>query len=106
MASDAVYPRIVDRAELPPGKCAVTGDIDGPFIDTGTDMVDPANINMKYRIYIHLPYLKFNIARDLCGLVDPEEAPESDVLEAYRERAEAAELALGLVQKAKEEVPA
>lgn len=42
--------RIVERAEMPPGKCLLSGDIDGPFLDTRTyaSEIDPY-------IYIHVP---------------------------------------------------
>ena len=45
--------KIVDRATNPPAKCAVTGDIDGPFIDTGSwcQNVDPY-------IYLHVPWVE------------------------------------------------
>ena len=101
MPSEAVFPCVVQRAERHPAKCLITGDIDGPFIDTGIDIPDRQNASMRLRIYLNLSYVKHNIARDLLGLIDPEDAPESDQLAEYRERAEAAELALGLVQKAK-----
>ncbi len=28
--------KVVTKAVQPPGKCLLTGDIDGPFVDTGT----------------------------------------------------------------------
>jgi hypothetical protein len=54
---------IVEKAEMHPAKCCVTGDIDGPFIDTGSwcDSVDP-------RIYLHAPLVE-QYARDLLGMV-------------------------------------
>ena len=60
--------KIVEKAEQPPAKCAVTGDIDGPFIDTGAwlPQVDPY-------IYLHVPLVE-QMARDLLGMV-----PEKDV---------------------------
>ena len=60
--------RIVTRAEHHPAKCAVTGDIDGPFIDTEAWLpeADP-------RIYLHVPLVE-QMARDLLGMV-----PEEDV---------------------------
>jgi hypothetical protein len=68
------FPRIVEHASQPPGKCAVTGDIDGPFIDTGKDIVDPANANLIYRIYLHVPYVE-QLARQL-GMVRGEDQIE------------------------------
>lgn len=60
--------KIVENAAKPPGKCIVTGDIDGPFIDTGTyaGEIDPY-------IYLHAPYVE-QLARELLGMV-----PASDV---------------------------
>jgi hypothetical protein len=62
---------------------------------------DHEHPELRYRVYLSVPYVKFNIARDLLGMVDPEDAPESDELAQARERAEAAELALGLLDEAK-----
>lgn len=107
MPSEAQFPCLVDRATEPPGKCAITGDGDGPFIDTGLYADDPHGLQdaehpeLRYRVYLSVPYVKHNIARDLLGMVDPEDAPESDELAEARTRAEAAELALGLVQREK-----
>lgn len=54
---------IVEKAEMHPAKCCVTGDIDGPFIDTGSwsDSIEP-------RIYLHVPLVE-QYARDLLGMV-------------------------------------
>jgi hypothetical protein len=68
------YPRLVEHASQPPGKCIVTGDIDGPFIDTGRDMVDPLNPNMVFRVYLHAPYVE-QLARIL-GMVQGEDQIE------------------------------
>ena len=35
---------IVETATFPPGRCAVSGTVDGPFIDTGSDMFYPGRI--------------------------------------------------------------
>ena len=105
MASDAVFPCVVQRAERHPAKCYITGDIDGPFFDTGVDIEDPGNFSMRLRIYLNVSYVR-TLARDHLGLYDLDEIPESDQLAEYRERAEAAELALGLVNKEKEKVAA
>jgi hypothetical protein len=70
----AEYPCIVDKATVPPGRCAVTGDIDGPFIDTGKDIVDPGNPNLIFRIYLHVPYVE-QMAR-LSGMVQGEDQIE------------------------------
>ncbi len=73
--------RIVDRAEMPPAQCAITGDIDGPFIDTGSwavhDIPTPDGWQLP-RVYLHVPVVK-QMARDLLGMV-----PEEDV-QALRE---------------------
>ena len=62
--------KIVERAEMPPAKCAVTGDIDGPFIDTGAwcPNVDPY-------IYLHVPYVE-QLAREVLGMVSQDEVEE------------------------------
>lgn len=68
--------RIVERAEHNPAQCAITGDIDGPFIDTGSwavfDVPTPEGW-IEPRIYLHVPVVK-QMARDLLGMV-----PEEDV---------------------------
>lgn len=58
---------IVENAVKPPGKCIVTGDIDGPFIDTGcyAGEIDPY-------VYLHVPYVE-QAARELLGMVSKEE---------------------------------
>lgn len=66
-------PRIVQRATMPPAKCVISGDIDGPFIDTGVrcDQVAPY-------IYLHVPVVEW-LARELCEMV-----PKAEV-DAIRE---------------------
>ncbi len=75
MENDSLYPRIVEHATEPPGKCCLTGDIDGPFVDTGKDIVDPGNLSLTYRLYIHLPYL-LELGRRFGNLVDAEDQEE------------------------------
>lgn len=66
---------------MPPANCVVSGDIDGPFIDTGVrcDQVAPY-------IYLHVPVVEF-YARELLEMV-----PKAEVeamrkqLEDYSER--------------------
>lgn len=62
--------KIVEKATMPPAKCAVTGDIDGPFIDTGgyCPNVDPY-------IYLHVPVVE-QMARELLGMVPAAEVDE------------------------------
>lgn len=62
--------KIVDKATQAPAKCALTGDIDGPFIDTGCWLpeVDPY-------IYLHVPIVE-QMARDLLGMVPEKEVAE------------------------------
>jgi hypothetical protein len=69
--------QIVDKALLPPGKCIATGDIDGPFIDTGTW----ANVVGQTRIVLHAPAVEF-WAQELLEMV-----PKAEV-EALREQVE------------------
>lgn len=85
--------RIVTRAEQPPAKCAITGDIDGPFIDTGCWLpeADPY-------IYLHVPVVE-QMARDLLGMVPEEEVTAlrdavehlSDIVEEQHKKLEAYE---------------
>lgn len=63
-------PKIVEKANMPPAKCAVTGDIDGPFIDTGAWCA-----NVDPYIYLHVPYVE-QLARDLLGMVPKSEIEE------------------------------
>lgn len=54
-------PALVARAFKAPGSCIVTGDIDGPFVETQTD-IDTG------RIYLHAPWVE-QVARDLLDMV-------------------------------------
>lgn len=76
---------LVARGFEAPGYCAVTHDIDGPFIDTGviTDFHEG-------RIYLHAPWVE-QVARDLLGMV-----PKADY-EALLERVEGFEEKLAQV---------
>lgn len=65
---------IVDKALMAPGKCAVTGDMDGPFIDTGSW----ARHHDPY-IYLHVPLVEY-YARELLGMVPKEDL---DLVEEY-----------------------
>jgi len=67
--------QIVDKALLPPGKCIATGDIDGPFIDTGCW----ANVLGQTRVVLHAPAVEY-WARELLEMV-----PKAEV-EALREQ--------------------
>lgn len=57
-------PSLTDKAEMPPARCIVSGDAEGPFIDTHcyAAEVDPY-------IYLSVSYIK-EIARDLLGMVE------------------------------------
>lgn len=63
-------PRIVEKAEMPPARCLISGDFEGPFVDTQTYAaeVDPY-------IYLSVAYVK-EVARDLLGMVDQKEVDE------------------------------
>lgn len=60
---------LVQRAVRPPGKCAVTGDIDGPFIDCG---IKYENRGYWTRLYLHAPWVE-QVGRDQLGMI-----PRSD----------------------------
>lgn len=38
---------IVETATFPPGYCAITGSGDGPFVDTGSDMIRPGRVYLS-----------------------------------------------------------
>lgn len=69
--------KVVQHAPMAPAKCAVSGDIDGPFIDTGVWVRhhDPY-------LYLHVPVVEY-WARELLEMV-----PKADV-DAIREQFEA-----------------
>ena len=75
------HPFITKRATQPPGKCAVTGDIDGPFLDCGKSY---ENRGYWQRLYLHLPWLEEQAVKHL-GLVSRDE------ISSLEDRAEAAE---------------
>lgn len=54
---------VVDKALNAPGKCLVTGDFDGPFIDTGCW----ASVDDPY-VYLHVPLVEY-YGRELLGMV-------------------------------------
>jgi hypothetical protein len=62
--------KVVDQALQPPAKCLVTGDTDGPFIDTGTW----ARQHDPY-IYLHVPLIEY-YARELLGMVSAEKVAD------------------------------
>jgi hypothetical protein len=75
--------KLVDAATKPPGKCLLTGDMDGPFIDTErwANHVDPY-------IYIHAPTVE-EMARDLLGMVPKSEVDDlRQQLDDYRDQIE------------------
>ena len=104
---EAAYPILIERATEPPGNCIITGDIDGPFIDTGRDIIDPSNYELKYRVYIHAPYVEFNLARDLLGMVSKDDVKAlEDERDDLQEQLDALQMAFDALTNAKKEVPA
>lgn len=87
--STTVAPFLTERPG-PPGKCVVSGDIDGPFVDMG---IRYENRNQYQRLLIHAPIIE-QVARDLLGLV-----PRSEI-EALEDRAETAEQEAAALQAA------
>jgi hypothetical protein len=59
---------VVPTAKFAPGKCAVSGDTQGPFIDTG------AVIPRYGRIYLSIPHIKLRLAEH--KLLDTDEVTE------------------------------
>ena len=82
MPRATIAPKLVQRATHRPGKCAVTADIDGPFIDCG---IEYENRNYWTRLYLHAPWVE-QVARDCLNMV-----PRSEIaaLEARVKEAEA-----------------
>ena len=73
---------LVEQGHLPPGKCIATGDIDGPFIDTGCW----ANVVGQTRIYLHAPAVQF-WAQELLEMVPKAEVDAMrEQLAAYADR--------------------
>jgi hypothetical protein len=73
---------LVEQGHLPPGKCIATGDIDGPFIDTGCW----ANVVGQTRIYLHAPAVQF-WAQELLEMVPKAEVDAlREQLASYAER--------------------
>jgi hypothetical protein len=48
---------VVQKGELAPGCCVLTGDIDGPFLDTGF-VVNQETVGLFPRAYLHVPLVK------------------------------------------------
>lgn len=74
---------IVDKALIAPAKCAVTGDMDGPFIDTGSWVRhhDPY-------VYLHVPLVEY-YARELLGMVSRDKLEELEAqLSSYQAEVE------------------
>ncbi len=63
------HPFVTKRATQPPGKCAVTHDIDGPVLDCG---VSYENRGYWQRLYLHLPWVEEQGIKH-CGLVSKDE---------------------------------
>lgn len=75
-------PHIVEQANMPPGQCLFSGDLEGPFIDLG--IVAPW---VKPYGYLSVSYVEY-LARDLLGMVSGKEVEKEvdalkDQLAAY-----------------------
>lgn len=73
--------KVVDQALIAPAKCAVSGDMDGPFIDTGVWVRhhDPY-------LYIHVPVVEY-WARELLDMVPRPRVEELEAqLASYAEK--------------------
>ena len=94
-------PRLVQRANKKPGKCIITGDIDGPFIDCGIRYNDGGYWNW---IYLHTAWLEQMCTQflDMVPRSDYEAALEEH--EETREQLEALQIAFDALTNAKKEV--
>ncbi len=81
MPRETSRPTLVEKAKLPPGKCAVTGDIDGPFIDCG---IKYENRGYWQRLYLHAPWVE-QIARQHLGMVKDTDDSEVEELKSELE---------------------
>lgn len=101
MPNEYVRPTFVERAKLPPGKCVITGDIDGPFIDCG---IKYENRGFWTRMYLHTPWVE-QVARDLLGMLPRSEKVrlEARIAELESEK-EALDIAFQALSR--EKVPA
>lgn len=78
MPPEPMRPQVVQRAAFPPGKCIVTHDIDGPFLDCGIKYEVAGYWN---RMYLHLPWIEEQ-ARKHLGMVP---RAELEAVEAEKE---------------------
>lgn len=88
--------QIVKKATLFPAKCLLTGDLDGPFLDTG--LYSEGN-----RVYLHVP-----MAQQIGKAVGMTPAADDRIteLEAQVAELEPKALAWDAIQGAREEIPA
>ena len=94
---------LVQRAARPPGKCAVTGDIDGPFVDCG---IKYENRGYWTRLYLHAPWVE-QVGRDLLGMVPQDELEAvEDEKKVLEDELEALQIAFDALTNAKAETPA
>lgn len=92
-------PTLVQRAAFRPGKCAVTGDIDGPFIDCGIEF---ENRGYWTRLYLHAPWVA-QVARDQLGMLHADDrAVLEDRIEELEDENNALNMALDALHVAKE----
>lgn len=103
MPPDPTVPMLVQRAVRPPGKCAVTHDIDGPFIDCG---IKYENKGYWTRLYLHAPWVE-QVGRELLKMVPRSDYEAlSDEKKAVEDDLEALQIAFDALTNAKSEVPA
>lgn len=89
---------IVDKALRSPGKCILSGDTDGPFIDTGiqSDSITPY-------VYLHVPVVEY-IAREKLGMLTRAEVVEmmTELREEIEEKSALTAEVVDLVGRLKE----
>ena len=101
MPPESTRPTVVQRAAFPPGKCLVTHDIDGPFLDCGIKYEVAGYWN---RMYLHLPWIEEQ-ARKHLGMVPRSELADLEAEnETLRDDIEALNLAFDALTTAKEKV--
>ena len=89
---------VVQRAQLPPGKCIVTHDIDGPFLDCGIEYEVAGYFN---RLYLHLPWIE-EMGRKHLGMVPASALEDKDTeIEELKDELLALEMAIDALSDAK-----
>lgn len=103
MPPEPATPTVVQRAAFPPGKCLITHDIDGPFLDCGIKFEVRGYWN---RMYLHLPWIEEQARKHLGMVPRSELAALKDEKAALEDELEALQMAFDALHGAKQEVAA